>query len=294
MTFTAEIRASAIDIKGARIHFLTAGPPDGPALLLIHGYPEMAIAWRKVVAPLTAAGFRLVMPDLRGAGGSSRPPSGYDKATLAGDMAGVLDGLGIDAPAAVVGHDIGAMVAYAFARRFPGRTPRLAILDSVIPGTAMFDEVSRDGSRVWHFHFHQAPDLPEALTQGREALYLERYYHDMTFDASAIEAETFAHYVRHFSQPGGMRAGFELYRSFARDAADNRGWQEAQGRLSMPVLALAGAGGRYADRIGPMLDEVARDVSVTVIPEAGHWLAEENPEDVAQALSSFASQEIHQ
>lgn len=285
------VTPSSANVGGVRIHFRLAGPEDGPVLLLIHGYPEMGITWRKVVAPLTAAGFRLVMPDLRGAGGSARPLTGYDKSTLAADLAGVLDNLGIQAPAAVIGHDIGAMVAFAFARRFPERTPRLAILDSVIPGTEMFDEVSRDGTKVWHFHFHQAPDLPEALTQGREAIYLERYYHDMAFNPSAIEAEAFEFYVRHFSQPGGMRAGFELYRSFAQDIADNRAWQKEQGPLKMPLLALAGAGGRYATRIGPMLEEMAQSVSVTVVPNAGHWLAEENPEAVADALSAFASQE---
>lgn len=291
MTQFSVVHPTSADIDGVRIHFRVAGPEDGPVLLLIHGYPEMGITWRKVVAPLTAAGFRLVMPDLRGAGGSARPLSGYDKSTLAADLAGVLDSLGIEAPAAVVGHDIGAMVAFAFARRFPERTPRLAILDSVIPGTEMFDEVSRDGTKVWHFHFHQASDLPEALTQGREAIYLERYYHDMAFNPSAIEAEAFEFYVRHFSQPGGMRAGFELYRSFAQDIADNRAWQKEQGPLKMPLLALAGAGGRYATRIGPMLEEMAQSVSVNVIPNAGHWLAEENPEAVADALSAFASQE---
>lgn len=291
MTQLSTVHSSSADVDGVRIHFRIAGPEEGPVLLLIHGYPEMGITWRKVIAPLTAAGFRLVMPDLRGAGGSARPLTGYDKSTLAADLAGVLDSLGIETPAAVVGHDIGAMVAFAFARRFPERTRRLAILDSVIPGTKMFEEVSRDGTKVWHFHFHQAPDLPEALTQGREAIYLERYYHDMAFNPSAIEAEAFEFYVRHFSQPGGMRAGFELYRSFAQDIADNRAWQEAQGPLKMPLLALAGAGGRYATRIGPMLEEMAQSVSVQAIPNAGHWLAEENPEAVADALATFASQE---
>jgi pimeloyl-ACP methyl ester carboxylesterase len=280
--------SSAVDVDGVRIHYFTAGPEDGPVLLLIHGYPQMAITWRKVVDPLVQAGFRLVMPDLRGAGGSARPPGGYDKWTLAGDLAGVLDCLKIEHPVTVVGHDIGAMVAYAFAWRFPDRTSRLAILDSVIPGTAMFDEVARNGARVWHFHFHQAPDLPEALTLGREAIYLERYYHDMAFDAYAIDADAFAFYVRHFAQPGAMRAGFELYRSFTSDTADNREALRAHGKLPMPVLALAGAGGRYAHRIGPMMEEVADTVRVGIIPNAGHWLAEENPVAVAAALIDFS------
>jgi pimeloyl-ACP methyl ester carboxylesterase len=287
-------RTASTDVDGVRIHYCTAGPVDGPVMLLVHGYPEMSIAWRRTTLPLASAGFRLIMPDLRGAGGSARPLGGYDKRTLAADLAGVLDAEDIVSPVTIAGHDIGAMVAYAFARRYPERTARLAILDSVIPGTAMFDEVSRDGAKVWHFHFHQAPDLPEALTHGREALYLERYYHDMAFDPYAIDAETFAFYVRHFQQPGAMRAGFEYYRSFSQDVSDNRQALAEHGRLRMPVLALAGAGGRYAERIGPMMEEVADNVSVGVIPRAGHWLAEENPEAVADALTAFVSQEIEQ
>jgi pimeloyl-ACP methyl ester carboxylesterase len=281
-------KATSTDVEGIRIHFCTAGPDDGPVLLLIHGYPQMSIAWRKIVPPLVARGFRLVIPDLRGAGGSARPLSGYDKATLAADLAGVLDSIGIDQPVTVVGHDIGAMVAYAFARRFPLRTARLSILASPIPGTDIFEQASRDGTKVWHYHFHQAPDLPEALTQGREALYLERYYHDMAVDPFAIDADAFETYVRFYSQPGGMRAGFEFYRSFARDADDNRRWHAEQGPLPMPVLALAGSGSRYAKLLGPMMHEVATDVSVVGIPGAGHWLAEENPDAVVKALIEFA------
>ncbi|MBS7546426.1 alpha/beta fold hydrolase [Ancylobacter oerskovii] len=134
----------------------------------------------------------------------------------------------------------------------------------------------------------QAPDIPEALTLEREALYLERYYHDMAFDPSAIDLETFNTYVRSFSQPGAMRAGFALYRSFAQDIADNRAAQAQQGKLHMPVLALAGAAGRYATRIGPMMLEVAETVDIAVIPRAGPWLAEENPAALAKALTAFA------
>lgn len=277
----------AADVDGVRIHFFVAGPDDGPVLLLVHGYPEMSIAWRKVAPPLVERGFRLVIPDLRGAGGSSRPMGGYDKRSLARDLVYVLDSLGVDGPVNVIGHDVGAMVAYAFARRFPERTERLAILASPVPGTDTFDAASRDGSKVWHYYFHQAPDLPEALTQGREALYLERYYHDMAVDPYAIDQQTFDTYVRHYSQPGGMRAGFEYYRAFSQDGIDNRQAQAEQGRLKMPVLALAGESSRYAKLLGPMMEEVAHDVRFLPISGAGHWLPEENPSAVAAALIDF-------
>lgn len=278
---------TSTDVNGVRIHFGTAGPEDGPVLLLIHGYPEMSIAWRKTISSLVAAGFRLVVPDLRGAGGSARPAGGYDKKTLSADLAGLLDHLGIEEPINVVGHDIGAMVAYAFARQFPARTKKLAILASPVPGTDIFEQASRDGSKVWHYYFHQAADIPEALTQGREARYLERYYHDMAVDAYAIENDAFDTYVRFYSQPGGMRAGFEYYRAFPADALDNRRWHAEQGPLTIPVLALAGASSRYAKLLGPMMEEVASDVTAVAIPGAGHWLPEENPKAVVDALLAF-------
>jgi len=163
MHFLDQMTARAVDVGGTRVRYFVAGLDSSPAMVLIHGYPEMAISWRKTISPLVEAGFYLVMPDLRGAGGSGRPKGGYDKSTLSDDIRHILDDIGIETPAAIVGHDIGAMVAYAFARRFPTRTSRIAILDSIIPGTKVFEDVVRDGRKVWHFHFHQAPDVPEAL-----------------------------------------------------------------------------------------------------------------------------------
>ncbi|WP_197420547.1 alpha/beta fold hydrolase [Sphingomonas sp. CCH5-D11] len=272
---------------GVRIRYGVAG--EGPAtMLLIHGYPETAIAWRKVVEPLVDAGFRVVAPDVRGAGGSSRPADGYDKRTLAADCAAVLDDLGIEAPVCVVGHDIGLMIAYAFARRFPERISHLAVLDAPLPGTDAFDTVSLDDERVWHFHFHQAPDVPEALTAGREGYYLERFWHQLAYDAGAIDHATKASYVSDFSGPGGMRAGFALYRAFAQDAEDNRAALKHDGKLTLPVLAVAGEASGFATIIESMMQEVAENVTAVLIPRAGHWIAEENPAALVKALVGFA------
>ncbi|PDT82215.1 alpha/beta hydrolase [Sinorhizobium sp. BJ1] len=276
---------------GVRIRYGVAG--DGAAtMLLIHGYPETAIAWRKLVGPLTAAGFRVVTPDVRGAGGSSRPLDGYDKLTLAADCAAVLDDADIEGPVIVVGHDIGLMIAYAFARRFPKRTSHLAALDAPLPGTDAFDKASLDDSRVWHFHFHQARDIPEALTAGRESYYLDRFWHDLAYDAGAIDAATKASYVADFSGPGGMRAGFELYRAFSRDREENRAALARDGKLTMPVLAIAGEASAFAAIIEPMMREVAETVTKAIIPQAGHWIAEENPGALANALIGFARTEV--
>lgn len=274
---------------GVRIRFAIAG--SGPATaLLIHGYPETALAWRKVVRPLVDAGYRVIAPDLRGAGGSSRPTHGYDKATLADDCLQVLNSLDVQDPVLVVGHDIGLMVAYAFARRHGKRTRGLAVIDAPLPGTAAFDKVSLDDSRVWHFHFHQARDIPEALTSGREALYLERFWHDLAYDAGAIEMDIKAEYLASFTGPGGMRAGFELYRAFNTDADTNRKALADEGCLKIPVLAVSGEASAFAPIMEGMMKEVAERVSFRSIARSGHWIAEENPEDLVQVLVAFDSE----
>jgi pimeloyl-ACP methyl ester carboxylesterase len=282
-----EARTDSVAVDdGTKIHFRVAGN-EGPTIVFIHGYPETSIAWRHLVGPATRAGFRVVMPDLRGAGGSSRPFGGYDKWTLAGDVLAVLDVLEINDCVNVVGHDIGAMVAYAFVRRFPVRSASLAFLDAPLPGTTLFERVSQFGQRTWHFHFHQARDIAEALTAGREAYYLDRFWHDYANRPDAIDMDTFAEYVRAFSQPGAMRSGFELYRSFNKDVADNQAALQGQGKLGLPVLAIAGAAGPYAGVLGDMLREVAINVEETNIPASGHWIAEENPDALWEVLQSF-------
>lgn len=285
---SAEMAWQAVDIAdGVRIRYGSAGA-GSRTMLLIHGWPETAIAWRKVVAPLARAGFRIITPDVRGAGGSSRPASGYDKANLAADLAHVLDHAGVSGHCIVVGHDIGAMIAYAFARRYPERTERLAVLDAAMPGTAVFEQMWQSGA-IWHFHFHQAPDIPEMLTSGRERLYLEQIWRSLFYNAGAMDEETKVSYVSDYSAPGGMRAGFELYRAFARDIEHNRQDLDEHGRMNMPVLAVAGEASIGTALMEQMAREVAEDVRLVVIPKAGHWIAEENPDLLAKTLIDFAT-----
>lgn len=166
-------------------------------------------------------------------------------------------------------------------------TRGLAVLDAPLPGTAAFDRVSLDDRRVWHFHFHQAPDIPESLTAEKEAYYLERFGHDLAYNAGAIDEVTKASYVSSFSGHGGMRVGFELYRSFAADADFYRAQLAAHGKTKIPVLALAGESSAFSTIMKPMMEEVTEKVSFVVISNAGHWLAEENPSAVAQAMFNF-------
>ncbi|MER2196666.1 alpha/beta hydrolase [Methylobacterium brachiatum] len=273
--------------RGVRIHYGVAGTGDR-TVMLVHGYPETAYAWRRVVPLLVQAGLRVVMPEYRGAGGSSKPSGGYDKHTMAGDLHALLYAqLGLTGLITVIGHDIGMMVAYAFARRFPDRTERLVVMEAPLPGTALYERALGDTKRAWHFHFHRAPDLPELLTAGREQPYLERFYQDLAYAIEAIGPEAVARYVRAYSRPGGMRAGFELYRAFPTDVERNRADLERNGKLAMPVLALAGAHSTFARSMDGMMREVAEDVTFQVIERASHWIPEENAEALVAAVMSF-------
>lgn len=272
--------------EGVRIRYGIAG--SGPkTMLLIHGYPETAIAWSKVVPLLVEAGYRVVTPDYRGAGGSSKPTDGYDKMTLAADLAAVLDAAGLEGPVTVVGHDIGLMIGYAFARQFPEQTSGFVAIDAPLPGNDDFDMISAEGG-IWHFHFQQAVDIPEALTAGRERYYLEYFWNNFIYDTGAINEASKDAYVAAYSAPGGLRARFELYRSFPQDAEDNRIALERDGKIEMPVLAIAGEVSPVAAIIESTMQDVASDVTKDIIPESGHWVADENPEALADALIEFA------
>ncbi|QEH32228.1 Soluble epoxide hydrolase [Aquisphaera giovannonii] len=276
-----------------RIHYGLGGEGEATALL-IHGYPQNGWQWRHVVGPLAAAGFRVVVPDYRGAGRSSKPTAGYDKRTMAADLrALVREHLKIEGPLAVVGHDIGSMVAFAFALQFPDDVSHLSLCEAPLPGTRTYDEVVGKtrlaGDPLWHFSFHNAGDnLAEALTFGRERAYIDSFYDRLAFNPGAISLEDRARYAEAFASAGAMRAGFEVFRAFDKDAEDNRAALEARGRLRMPVLSLGGAHSVLAPGADePMMKEVAEHATVRAIPAAGHWIAEENPEAVAEALVGF-------
>ena len=225
---------STVLASGVRLHHVTSGA--GPrTIVLLHGYPQTWWSWRHVIGPLAGAGFRVVAPDYRGAGHSSKPPHGYDKRTMAGDIASLLtDGLGVEGRVTLVGNDIGMMVAYAFGSEHPDRVERLVLMEAVLPGTAAYDRLVATptlvGAPMWHFFFHNAGDgLAEALTAGRERLYLRHFYDRHAFDPEAIGPADLDRYADAFAMSGAMRAGFEIYRAFDQDAADNRAALAAHG-----------------------------------------------------------------
>jgi pimeloyl-ACP methyl ester carboxylesterase len=263
--------------NGVRLHYVRGG--QGEPLVLLHGYTQTWYEWRKVL-PALADRFDVIAPDLRGAGDSDRPAGGYDKRTMAEDIRALLDGLGIDR-IRLVGHDIGLMVAYAFAAAYPDRVGQLVLLDAPLPGVGPWDALA---PQVWHFAFHAVSDLPEALTAGREREYLSWFWRAYAYDPSAIGPADADEYVRAYAAPGGMRAGFDWFRAFPQDAADNL--ESARTPLPMPVLALGGAAGTGEVSL-QSARAVATDVSGGVIDHCGHWIAEERPDELVARLLAF-------
>jgi pimeloyl-ACP methyl ester carboxylesterase len=269
------------DLGDVLIHYATAG--SGPPLVLLHGWPQTWYEWRRIV-PALAPYYTLVMPDLRGLGDSSRPVDGYDKKTVANDIWRLVhDRLGHER-FYLVGHDWGGPTAYALAAAHPEAVRRLVILDVVIPGDG--GDFSQSGRR-WHHAFHMTPDLPEALVQGRERLYIGWFYRTFGYRPDAIGEAELDEYARTYAQPGAMRAGFAFYRALPQDAADNAVIVK-RFKLPMPVLGIGGANGRgRGAEVEQSLRRVATDVRADIFNECGHWIPEEQPTRLAAALRAF-------
>ncbi len=269
-------------LPALRMHYVTLGA--GTPLVLLHGWPQTWFEWREVM-PQLAHAHRLIAPDLRGLGDSSRPVSGYDTVTLAGDVWDLMvTELGYS-HFAVVGHDWGGPVAYALAASHPEAVTHLAIIDVAIPGDGSAN-ISQGGRR-WHHAFHQTPDLPEALVAGREALYLGWFYRTYGASPEAISVEAQREYLRSYSDPAALRAGFEYYRNIPRDVELHAALR-ARGPLEMPVLALGGAAGwGRGIEVLESCQRMASYVEGGVVEDAGHWIPEEQPAYLARELLRF-------
>jgi pimeloyl-ACP methyl ester carboxylesterase len=272
-------RHRMVRVGDVNIHAVIGG--EGPPLVLLHGFPQTWWEWRKMM-PLFAGRHTVVAVDLRGAGHSDSPQSGYEKASLAADVHGVMETLGFQRYA-VCGHDIGAMVALALACTHREAVTHLAILDAPMPGWSQWEANSAD-PKVWHFGFHMKRDLPERLLFGREYDYVSSFIFDRTFDHRAHAIEDLEVFARALAQPGNTRGGLEWYRAFPTDHADALAWKRHP--LAIPVLALGGEH-RYGPRIVAMLEEFATDVSGGSIADCAHWLPEERPVETADAVLKF-------
>lgn len=268
------------------LHYVTAG--QGPPVVLLHGWPQTWWEWRHTLAAL-APHYTVIAPDLRGLGDSSRPLAGYDKRTVAGDVWRLVSQTLGHPRFRLVGHYWGGPTAFALAADHPDAVQQLAIVDVVIPGCG--GDFSQGGRR-WHHQFHITPDLPEALVQGRERLYLRWFYQTFAFFPGAIGEADLDEYVRTYSQPGAMRAGFAYYRAIAEDAKANSAQLATGFRLPMPVLAVGGANsypharGRGRE-VEESLRRVATDVTGAVIPDCGHFVPEEQPAAFNRLLLEF-------
>jgi pimeloyl-ACP methyl ester carboxylesterase len=269
------------DLGDVRLHYVTAG--SGLPVVLLHGWPQSWYEWRHII-PGLAERFRVIAPDLRGLGDSSRPADGYDKKTVGGDVWRLIhDVLGVS-EFHLVGHDWGGPTAYAVAAAHPEAVRRLAILDVTIPGDGS-PNISQGGRR-WHHAFHQTLDLPEALIAGREDIYFGWFYRN--YGARPLADEEIAEYLRVYRQPGALRAGFSYYRAIPRDVADNAAIVASGFRLPMPVLALGGdrSWGRRLEVV-ESLRRMAVDVQGGVVENCGHWMPEEQPAELLKRLLAF-------
>jgi pimeloyl-ACP methyl ester carboxylesterase len=265
-------------VNGITLHYLTAG--KGTPIVLLHGYAETSHMWLPLL-PLLSKQHAVIAPDLRGAGASDKPAGGYDKKTMAADIHALVRSLGYT-HAQIVGHDIGLMVAYAYAAQYPTEVDTLTLMDAFLPGVGKWQDVwlMRD---KWHFHFYG--ETPERLVAGRERIFLDHFWNDFAADRTrSIAEDDRRYYSAVYAQPGAVRAGMEWFRAFEQDGKDFE--VMARTKLTMPVMAM---GGEKAS--GAFLVEQARlvatSVQAVILPGAGHWLMEEAPQPTMSRLVAF-------
>jgi len=277
--YPANFQMQMVQTNGTSLYVRFGG--KGPAVVLLHGFGDTGDMW----APLAAVLVRdhtVIVPDLRGMGLSAHPDSGYTKKHQALDIVGVMDALKVER-AALVTHDIGNMVGYALAVQFPTRITRWAVIDAPLPGIGDWDHIICT-PLLWHFNF-RGPDV-ERLVQGRERIYLDRFYDEFSADPKRIEEQTRQHYADLYAKPHAMHDAFEQFGAFRQDAEDNRAWLASRGRLAMPVLAI-GAEKSFGSGMADDLRFVASDVTVGIVPDSGHWIMEENPQATIQLVNGF-------
>jgi pimeloyl-ACP methyl ester carboxylesterase len=280
--FTGTFTSRHIDTGELRQHVVTGGA--GPPLLLVHGWPQTWYAWR-LIMPALARGFTVVAPDQRGCGLSGKPQDGYDTATLAADLAALMDALG-HRRFAVVGHDTGMWIGYALAADHPGRVARLAVAETPLPGVSpsppLFASAHLNNA-LWHFAFNRLAEVNDQLVTGREDVYFGWQF--ATKAARPLPDYAVRHYIDTLAAgPEALHASFAIYRALNATIAQNQ--QRMTRRLPMPVLGIGG-GHSLAEQVADTMKLAADDVQTLVIPDCGHHPAEEAPEETLAALTAF-------
>jgi pimeloyl-ACP methyl ester carboxylesterase len=266
------------EINGVKLHYMTAG--HGTPLILLHGYAETSLMWKPII-PVLAERFTVIAPDLPGIGDSDIPTGGLDMKSAAIRIHDLAKSLGVQ-KAEVVGHDIGLMVAYAYAAQFQAEVTKLVLMDAFLPGVEGWEPIYNNPN-IWHFRFNGP--TPEALVQGRERTYFAYFWNDLAADQtrSIPEADREA-YIAAYSRPGRMHAGWAYFVSFLQAAKDFA--QLSKTKLSMPVLSIGGEKS-LGEALGQQTKLVATDVTVIVLKGTGHWVLEERPKETTEALQKF-------
>ena len=278
-SFPRGFHIQRIKTDGATLYVRVGG--KGPAVVLLHGFGDTGDMW----APAARALYKdhtVIVPDLRGMGLSSHPAGGYDKKTEGQDIAKVMDALKVE-KAELVTHDIGNMVGYALAAQYPTRITKWVIIDAPLPGIGPWDEILKS-PLLWHFNF-RGPDV-DRLVKGRERIYLDRFYNELSANPKAIDEATRRHYARLYARPGNMHYAFEQFATFnTKDRADNKAFQ-AKGKLPMPILAL-GADHSFGATQAVVMREVGSNVEGGIITNSGHWIMEEQPAQTVRLIKAF-------
>jgi len=274
----ATIASRTVDIKGVKLRYLTAG--HGTPLILLHGYAETSRMWRPII-PQLADRFMVIAPDLPGIGDSDIPADGLDMKSAAVRIHDLAKSLGVQ-KAEVVGHDIGLMVAYAYAAQYPSEVAKLVLMDAFLPGVPGWEEIY-NSPNIWHFRFNGP--TPEALVQGRERTYFTYFWNDLAADKNrSLQQADREAYIAAYSRPGRMHAGWAYFVSFLQAARDFH--QLSQTKLTMPVLTIGGDKS-LGQALGEQAKLVATDATVVVLKNTGHWVLEERPKETTEALLKF-------
>jgi len=277
--FPASFHTHMVQTNGTSLYVRVGG--QGPPVVLLHGFGDTGGMWAPLAAVLVKDHTVIVL-DLRGMGLSEHPDVGYTKKNQAVDIAGVMDALKVQ-KAELVTHDIGNMVGYALAAQYPARITRWAVIDAPLPGIGDWDNIIRSPV-LWHFNFRGSDE--ERLVQGRERIYLDRFWNELSADPKRIDEQTRAHYASLYARPHAIHDAFEQFGAFSQDAVDNKALLAKRGKVTLPVLAL-GAEKSFGTAMADDMRFVAANVTGGVVPDSGHWIMEENPQATVKLVVDF-------
>lgn len=280
--YPSSFQTRIVETNGTDLYVRVGG--KGTAVVLLHGFGDTGDMWAPLAAVLVKD-HTVIVPDLRGMGLSAHPDTGYTKKNQALDIIGVLDALNVERTALVT-HDIGNMVGYPLAVQHPARITRWAVIDAPLPGIGDWDNIIRTPF-LWHFNF-RGPDV-ERLVQGRERIYLDRFYNEFSADPKRIDEQTREHYAALYAKPNAMHDAFEQFGAFSQDAVDNKALLASRGKITMPVLAI-GAEKSFGSAMADDLRFVASNVTGSIVPASGHWIMDENPQATIYLITGFIAQ----